>query len=250
MKEPLDQQIVDFYRSLAPRDATSRALVDAGLAAAVVASNAFARRRFLALSGVAAGLAAGFLAGYRVGSTGRSQDVPVPPTREVSRPADRPPAMRPGRVSPEEIARSSESTDPEELRGKPALATIPYVEEDPGATPGRLHVPVPRLVLAQVSAEWCPRSPTVRPIFDDLARRHGNESIVLVTFDVTDPARRRQAAYVARSLGILEIMGHKWEPGMIQLVDTQRGAIIESLRTAEDVKRIESALAAILVPVR
>ncbi len=250
MKEPLDQHIVDFYRARAPRDATRRALIDAALAPAAVPSSVPARRRFLALSGVAAGLAAGFLAGYRVGSTGRSQNLPVTPTREVSRPADRPQAMRPGRVTPEEIARSSESTDPEELRGKPALATIPYLEDDPAAPPDRPRVPVPRLVLAQVSAEWCPRSPAVRPIFDDLARRHANESIVLVTFDVTDPARRRQAAYVARSLGVLEIMGHKWEPGMVQLVDTQRGEIIESLRTADDIERIESALAAILVPVR
>lgn len=251
MNDPLDRLIADYYRSLNPPIRITHPLVTTALGSGSLAGRGGAAgRRIVAWGGVAAGLAATFLAGLGIGSQGRNAPVPTPPSREAVTRRERPSTIRPGRVTADEIARSSESADPNDLRGKPALATIPYIGEVDRNAGSPLEIGMPRLILAQISAEWCPRSPAVRPIFDELARKHANESLILVTFDVTDAERRRQAAYLAHALGVLEIMGHKWEPGMIQLIDTSTGEIIESLRTADDAPRIEHAIAAILVPNR
>lgn len=249
MNDPLERQIADFYRRQTPSERVRRALLDAASTDAPRAS-ANARPRAFLWTGIAAGLAASFILGYALGSGPPRRADRFTSVRDVAEEKVRPPAMRPGRVTADEIARSSESTDPADLRGKPALATIPFIAEEGVESPAPSDLARPRLILIQVSADWCPRSPTVRPMFDELARRHAGESILLVTFNVTAPADRRQAAYLAHSIGVLEILGHKWEPGMIQLIDTQAGEIIESLRTADEMQRFETTLAALLVPRR
>jgi len=115
----------------------------------------------------------------------------------------------------------------------PGLASVP-----PAAAPA----PMPRLLLMEVRADWCPRTPVVIPIFQELSERYRNEPVLFVSFDITTEGTRRQAAYLAASLGLSDILGRRWEPGLLQLVDREQGVIVESLRETFERPRFERAL--------
>ncbi len=110
----------------------------------------------------------------------------------------------------------------------------------------------PRLVLFKMHADWCPRSPKVAPIFQELGEKFANEPVLFVTFDITDAPRQRQAMLLAKSLGILDQIGDhrgemiRMEPGLIRLVDRHAAEIVCTLRERGEQPEFEAALAHVL----
>lgn len=136
------------------------------------------------------------------------------------------------------------AADREKMRGKPVVATIPPIEGED--LPHPAIPPTPRLLLARIYAEWCPRTPRLIPIYELLSQDYANEPIMIVTFDVTNAGKRRQSGYLAHSLGVLGLLGHKWEPSTILLIDRDSCEILETIREVDDQPRLEEALAVAL----
>lgn len=215
----IKEQIRDYYRSLTPAPGTSARLVDlAGAApdavphAALRAAGA-QRWRVAALLATAAAIAA-FVIGYGAGRRGAA-------TSGVT--AD-------GASSGQSPGPAIALTD-----GPAPASTRPSLE--------------PRLVLFKMHADWCPRSPKVAPIFQELGEKFANEPVLFVTFDITDPPRQRQAMLLAQSLGILDQIGDhrgemiRMEPGLIRLVDRHAAEIVSTLRERGEQPDFEAALA-------
>lgn len=114
----------------------------------------------------------------------------------------------------------------------------------------------PRLIVARVHADWCPRSPSIQPIYDELTAKYADEPILFVTLDITSPASRRQAVYLANALGLGDLLAqnidkaflrYRMEPGMIELIDTEAPAILAAVRVRDELPALEVALAKRLV---
>lgn len=108
----------------------------------------------------------------------------------------------------------------------------------------------PRLILVRTHADWCPRCPSIAPIFADLTRKYANEPILFITLDITTPETRQQAWMMARSLGVFDLLGQhasngrmSVEPGMIQLFDRESSAVLARLRSTDDQPEFEQTLA-------
>lgn len=212
------------------------------------------------VAGVAAAIAAGVI-GYRIGAVARPASDPnvVIASSEKSKQndGDEKAAVVDGAASKSNAAAPSvkavvrndleaqnkiERSTPERerMRGKPVVATIPPIEGEDLPHPSA--APSPRLLLARIYAEWCPRTPRLIPVYELLAQDYANEPIMIVTFDVTDPGKRRQSGYMAHSLGVLGLLGHKWEPSTILLIDRETCEILETIREVDEQPRMEEAL--------
>jgi thiol-disulfide isomerase/thioredoxin len=101
----------------------------------------------------------------------------------------------------------------------------------------------PTLVAVKLHADWCARSPTVAPIFAQLTEKYKNQPVLFVTLDVTDDTRRRQARYLASTLGIEAVFNKPYETGMLKLIDRQRGEVLAIVTDSEQVPLLEGALA-------
>lgn len=111
----------------------------------------------------------------------------------------------------------------------------------------------PKLILVRAHADWCPRCPTIAPIFADLTRKYANEPILFITLDITSPETRQQAWMMADSLGVLNLIGQpgdngrrRVEPGVIQLIDRDVSAVLAEIRTTDDQPQFEQRLASVL----
>ena len=220
--EPLDKALTEFYAEKHPPPALVERLVedvsDDGATAPVVGGSPgrAADARFGAVALVAASLllvVPAFYLGYQSGLRNASRGAPA-------------------------VARDEVTTS---LRATPALS-------DSQPAPGRAFRP--RLVLARMHADWCPRCPTIAPIFEELTGKYGNEAVLFVTLDITDPQTQKQAMLLATSL---DIWGHigieyngdrvKIEPGMIRLIDREKGESLGTLRAVDEQPQLEDALA-------
>jgi len=128
----------------------------------------------------------------------------------------------------------------------PSLAARP-ADPLPASAPRALE---PRLVVARIHADWCPRCPTIAPLYEELLTRYGNEAVMVVTLDITNPQTRRQAMLLAESLGIRDQVGVAYngnrvrlEPGMIRLIDREQHSVMATLRSVDDRPDFESRLA-------
>lgn len=212
------------------------------------------------VAGVAAAIAAGVI-GYRIGVAATPASLPnvVIATSEKNKridgdgnaAADTGAEKGPNKAAagvkvvaknePESQNKIERSTpEREKMRGKPVVATIPPIEGE--ELPHPAAAPSPRLLLARIYAEWCPRTPRLIPVYELLAQDYANEPIMIVTFDVTDPGKRRQSGYMAHSLGVLGLLGHKWEPSTILLIDRETCEILETIREVDEQPRMEEAL--------
>lgn len=187
--------------------------------------------------------AAGFIAlagasalGFRVGvqRAGRSETAPGSSAGTTARVAK---SAAPAPALPDNEGVS----EAEANRGMGVVATIPPIEGEDDAPPEATGAA--RLLLMRVYAEWCPRSPRLAPAYEKLVELYRNEPLLIVSFDVTDAAKRRQAGYMAHSLGVLKLLGHKWEPSTILLIDREKGEIVRTIRDVEERPLIEHALA-------
>lgn len=104
----------------------------------------------------------------------------------------------------------------------------------------------PKLVVVKVHADWCARSPMIAPIFTELTEKYGNQPVLFVTFDITDEKKRRQARYLASSLGIGWVHDESFESGTIMLIDREKSEFLAILTDLEEVPRMENALASAL----
>ena len=135
---------------------------------------------------------------------------------------------------------------------RPALPPARTGSIPPDAFPASMHpstpdpIPAPALVAARVHSDWCPRCPIVGPIFDRLAETYGDQPILFVTLDVTDQTKRRQAHYMASSLGIDWATNASFKTGMIKLIDRERREVLATVTSEEHVPLLERALAVAL----
>jgi thiol-disulfide isomerase/thioredoxin len=227
-------ETVEFLCGLARRGAPD----------ALAAKRSPMARRVLAVAAAFAALAGATAIGYRLGV----EHGPLSELRPDGSSGGATIAREAGSTGPaptiaekSAIADEPTVTDAEKYRGTPVVATIPTIDgedDQPPETDGAA-----RLLLMRVYAEWCPRSPRLSPAYENLVEHYKNEPLLIVSFDVTDPARRRQAGYMAHSLGLLKLLGHKWEPSTILLIDRESGEILETIREVEERPRMEHALA-------
>jgi thiol-disulfide isomerase/thioredoxin len=238
----LIREIEHFYRSRSAPPETVEFLCELarrGAPDALAAKRAPMARRALALAAAFIALAGASAIGYRVGvgRAVRSENAPVVgggmTAREVTSATPAP--------APVNTIGDSEA---EANRGMPVVATIPPIDGEDDAPPEATGAA--RLLLMRVYAEWCPRSPRLAPAYEKLVERYRNEPLLIVSFDVTDPAKRRQAGYMAQSLGVLKLLGHKWEPSTILLIDREKGEILKTIREVEERPLMENALALVL----
>ncbi len=101
----------------------------------------------------------------------------------------------------------------------------------------------PTLVAVKLHADWCARCPTVAPIFAQLTEKYENQPVLFITLDVTDDTSRRQARYLASTLGIEEVFNKPYETGMLKLIDRQSGEVLAVVTDTEQVPLMEGALA-------
>ncbi len=116
-----------------------------------------------------------------------------------------------------------------------------------GASGEAVTIARPRLVAAQIQAEWCKRTPVVAPIFADLTTKYGAEPILFVTLDITDEARRRQAHLLAANLGLKIVFDSPFESGMVKLIDTEGGEVLAVLYGKDEQPAMETVLAQALL---
>lgn len=135
--------------------------------------------------------------------------------------------------------------------GTQAMARVPAptVSTDAGeAEPWR-----PRLIVARFHADWCPRSPSIAPIYDELAENFEHEPVLFVTFDITSAQTRQRSWKLAQALGVFALLGthqpngsQRVEPGMIRLLNREQQLVVRELRTIDEQPAFENALAAAL----
>lgn len=217
-------QTVDFLCELARRGAPD----------ALAAKRMPMARRVVAIAAAVAALTGATAIGYRLGL---DQAAPVLRPNGVATVARGAGSSSPAAVKPP----SPSVSEAEQYRGMEVVATIPPIEGEDDPPPDATGAA--RLLLMRVYADWCPRSPRLAPAYDKLVERYRDEPLLIVSFDVTDAGKRRQAGYMAHSLGVLKLLGHKWEPSTILLIDREKGEILETIREVEERPRIEQALA-------
>jgi thiol-disulfide isomerase/thioredoxin len=134
--------------------------------------------------------------------------------------------------------------------GAASASALPPAKPATGSAPAAPPTLKPRLVLARIHADWCPRSPTIAPLFQELLDRYGNDAVMVVTLDITSPQTRRQAMLLADSLGIVGQIGIaydgdmvKLEPGMIRLIDRDKHDVMATLRSVDERPDFERTLA-------
>ena len=222
-------ETVDFLCEIARR----------GAPRPLAAKRAPKMRRGLAVAAAFAALAGATAIGYRLGiEHAASPALPAAGTAPaVAREAG-------SSGPPPVIAEKPAKSEAEAHRGMEVVATIPSIDGENDSPPEATGAA--RLLLMRVYAEWCPRSPRLAPAYERLVEEYKNEPVLIVSFDVTNPANRRQAGYMAHSLGVLKLLGHKWEPSTILLIDREKGEILETIREVEERPRMEHALALVL----
>lgn len=101
----------------------------------------------------------------------------------------------------------------------------------------------PGLVAVRLHADWCPRCPTIAPIYKDLEQRFGSEPVLFVTLDLTTAASRKQARLMADSLGVANALQEPRGPGQIKLIDRSKHEMLAVIEGLADQKNWEDALA-------
>ena len=99
------------------------------------------------------------------------------------------------------------------------------------------------IIAVQMKAEWCLPSQAIAPRIEELRREFDNSSILFVTLDLTDDARRHQAQLMMESLGLEEIWkAQRGVTGEMLLVDARRRVVLETLTEADDTGTMLAAL--------
>jgi len=232
-------EIERYYRSRSAPPETVEFLSDLarrGASDALAAKRSPTARRILAVAAAVAALVGTTAIGYRLGIE-RGTTRMLPPASGAPTVAREAGSAGPAPT----IAEKTPKSEAEQYRGMEVVATIPPIEGEDETPPDATGAA--RLLLMRVYADWCPRSPRLSPAYERLVEEYKQEPLLIVSFDVTDAANRRQAGYMAHSLGVLKLLGHKWEPSTILLIDREKGEILEIIREVEERPRMEQALA-------
>lgn len=115
-------------------------------------------------------------------------------------------------------------------------ATVDWAAVEPAAV-------MPEYVAVKFHADWCARCPTIGPVFNELTEKYGTHSILFVTLDVTDEARRRQAEYLTRDLGLEWLWDEPVQTGLIKLVSRSRRQVLTTLSDVDKKPEMERMLA-------
>jgi thiol-disulfide isomerase/thioredoxin len=144
----------------------------------------------------------------------------------------------------------ADGTSAPRSKAHPAPAVSPSAAPVADAAPAVNSADAPRFVLVRIHADWCPRCPSIAPIFEELTGKYAKEPLLMVTLDITSPETRLQTRYLAKSLGVYEQIGidydaqgrAKLEPGMIRLIDREQHEIVATLRSVDERPVFEDAL--------
>jgi thiol-disulfide isomerase/thioredoxin len=105
----------------------------------------------------------------------------------------------------------------------------------------------PKTVALLFYADWCGSCKALDPLVKEARSELDNEPVLFVTLDHTDPATSRQAAMMARALGLEEVYKeHAGRTGFLLLVDRDSKQALSPITretTPEKIKRaIEQSL--------
>ncbi len=110
------------------------------------------------------------------------------------------------------------------------------------ASGDRVAAAVPRLVAVCTTAEGCPRTSIIEPVYQHLAAQFGNEPVLFISLDISDENACTQARKLASSLGIDCLAAEPFQSGVIRLVDRQRNTVLASCFREDQEPQIESAI--------
>ncbi len=109
-------------------------------------------------------------------------------------------------------------------------------EPESAATP-------PALYAVRMHADWCAACGKLDPAYSKLIRESGELPVLFVTLDMTDQITRRQAAYLASSLGLGQLWAkQRNKVGNIVFVDAADKGTVSSVPASGDVKVLRAAL--------
>lgn len=144
-----------------------------------------------------------------------------------------------GRVDGIEYARANQPSQPTPAAPVSEPTNYPRYLELPREAP---TIAATRLVVLRQHADWCPRCPTIAPIFEELAEKFHEEPILFVTLNITTPETRTAARELIRSLGVQDYVGKKLEPGVIRLVDRDAKSVVAEVRAYNELPAMKDAL--------
>lgn len=227
----LDPSLRDFYAAQAAPEATARRLVEsaggdwrpAAQRAATPPARPlrFWRRNATAVLAIAACsvlAAASFRIGFTLGLD-RGHEQTIASIRHAPRGVTAVPTREPSTNEPANYPR--------------------YLELSPDAP----AVSATRLLVLRVHADWCPRCPTIGPIFDEMAASYGDEPVLFVTLNITSAETRAKARAMIDSLGIRDYFGPMLEPGVIHLIDRREKRVVAEVRARDEMPAMQQALA-------
>ncbi len=101
----------------------------------------------------------------------------------------------------------------------------------------------PTIIAIKFHADWCGSCKTVSPIVNDLTNKLDTKPVLFVTLDMTTQSTRKQAEYLAASLGI----GNIWPQygkttGKVLLFDAKTRQIVGKLDKTMDIKQMGAAI--------
>ena len=82
----------------------------------------------------------------------------------------------------------------------------------------------------------------MEPVFAALRDAHGRDDVLFVVLDITDDTTRRQAEYLAATLGIDWLCEQPMRTGTIKLIDREKRTVLVSATGPGQQSMFESAL--------
>jgi len=101
----------------------------------------------------------------------------------------------------------------------------------------------PRLIAVKFHADWCGFCKAMGPVFTELQQKYDGLPVLYVEFDQTTKSRKRQAAYLAKTMGLDRVWKeHGGKTGFILLIDPNTKAVIKKLTKDQNLKQMGASL--------
>jgi len=101
----------------------------------------------------------------------------------------------------------------------------------------------PRLIAVKFHADWCGFCKAMGPVFSELQQKHEELPVLYVELDQTTKSRKRQAAFLAKVMGMDQVWKeHGGKTGFILLIDAKTKRVVEKLTKDQNLKQMGASL--------
>ena len=114
-------------------------------------------------------------------------------------------------------------------------------EETTAAGVAGISLKPPAVIAARFHADWCRTCAAFTPVFPVLVRATSDLPVMYVTLDMTNEVTRRQAGYLAGSLGLSDAWSKfAGKVGTIALIDAENGRTLSTVLASGDLAAIKA----------